>query len=213
MHQYYLWYGIRDEIIVRKFLTYLSKPPIESKWFNCVLFTGAAGTGKTQEFIHLVATKARSVFICPTNVSGHVLSNTLSNKAIYGSKTYATYDTLYKYFHETVRDTDNYNKIIFEYVSPAAAAGNIASLDAFFKHYSRPLDTISEMRYRQQAQLCKYFTPKAYKEAREQCMKIGWFADGGDFVDENDAIIQYMIGCGLATKNTTPAPLFFSLSL
>jgi hypothetical protein len=52
-------------------------------------------------------------FICPTNVSGHVLSSVLYNNTLFGPRSYTADDTLYKHLHETVRDTDMYTQILF----------------------------------------------------------------------------------------------------
>ncbi|VDH91409.1 Hypothetical predicted protein [Mytilus galloprovincialis] len=224
---YYTWYALRDEFLVNEFETYLKDGGEDGErgmeeeeeeensivrkqntgLFKCIVFAGGAGTGKTRILIHL-ANKHRICFICPTNVSGNVLNTMLNNSTLYGSKTYTTFLTMYKFFGETVPMMELYTKMLFESFNFEAASGNIKSLSKFFTQYNKIFSIISEMRYQHMAVKNNYITPKKYKAAKISAIKCGWF-EAHHFVDENEGIVQYMLDSGLAHNSTLPNPLLF----
>lgn len=177
-----------------------------NRWFKCILFTGGAGTGKTRVLVHLTTT-SRIVFICPTNVSGSVMSDMFYTNTLFGPKSYKTYLTMYKFFHEDLRDTDHYRNLMST-VSAAARAGNVKSLDDFYSEYGEALKDISAARYEKLANKLDYINPKQYEGFRRQAKKHNWFETGGQFVDENDAVIKFMLASNISATRI-PDPLLY----
>lgn len=188
-----------------------------SKWFDCVLFTGGAGTGKTRVLVHLT-TIPRIVFLCPTNTSGTIMSGMFHSNTLFGPKSYKTYATIYKYFHEVVRDTDEYRNLMMSTVGSAARAGNVNSLDELYAQYEPAFKEISERRYQKMATKLNYIHPKQYQAYRTQAIRCGWFSQPPSpehehqqqqlFTDENDGVVQFILANGVPTKRI-PDPLLY----
>lgn len=221
---YHTWYAIRDECLINKFKRYIEEneraslpvmtemlrrgiePPVKF-----IFLTGDAGTGKTWIQIHLINLK-HVCFMCPTNISGQVMANTLSDQCFFGKTTFKVDKTIYKHFCETPDDTKGYDNILYNnnIVSQNARNGILNSLAELYREYGPSMHIVCQKRYLKLCQKNNYVTPREYTTAKRAALESGWMSQGGQFDNDNEAVVQYMLATGIAGASNIPNPLRYN---
>lgn len=201
---YYVWYGLRDERLVKEFKNYFNDG--EDAICTFVIFTGGAGTGKTRVLSKLSTEKGYR-FICPTNVSGGVMKSMLCAHNLYSSKTFNTDTTIYKHYGENLSDTNRYEEIIRNDIDSKGAAGNYNSLKELYRAYEKSFETICELRFTSACERFGYISKEKYKETEETCSQINWFERGGNFETKNEGIVDYLLASGNCSAKQIPHQL------
>ena len=219
---YYNWYSIRDEFLVNlikrhietnnRTILPLSQSILKSGCdipIRFLFLTGNPGSGKTYVQIHLTNFK-NICFLTPTNVSGQILANTLDKHAFFGKSSFKVYKTIYKHFSERPEDTQEYDNILYSGVSQNAKNGIFTSLSELFHCFGKSMYTICQKRFSNLCRKNNYISPVQYAEAKAAALASGFMTQGGDFLNENDAIVQYMQATGFAFSSNIPDPLKYN---
>ena len=158
INRYNLWYGLRDERLVNDFIKYRNDDP--EAFMSLIIFAGGAGTGKTRVLSKLSTQKGYR-FICPTNISGQVMSSTIDSNNLYGCKTFGTNNTIHKFYGEDVQATEKYESIIRDSVDVKTAYGNFDSLKQLYDAYDVSFNSICSLKFQNSMERHNYISKKS----------------------------------------------------